>query len=90
MSPFYRGSVFEYGHLQPLVGIYSYQIEDDKLMALGGYEDACHNTIDEIPLLGFGSHSSAPTLDDLRGEGIVESMSWDNEEHGEEAELTYE
>ena len=27
-------------------------------------------------------------MEELSGEGVVESMNWDNEEHGEEAELT--
>ena len=50
-------------------------------MALGVYEDDCHNTAKKLPY-GF-ENFNMPSLGEVSGEEAFESRIWVNEEHGE-------
>ena len=78
---------YEYTAFQPFVGIFTYQL-DDTTVAIGAYEDDCHNTPARLPF-GFEDFN-IPSLDEVKGEKAVSSMTWVNLDHGEstkEAEL---
>lgn len=74
---------YEYSAFQPLVGFFSFDAEDGKLFAIGAYEDDCHNTPERLPY-GFLT-SNIPSLEEVRGEASIASVSWVNESSGTSA-----
>ena len=71
---------YEYSAFQPLVGFFSYEANEGDLIAIGAYEDDCHNAPKRLPF-GFGS-SNLPSLEELSGKTAVTSVTWVNEDHG--------
>ena len=53
-------------------------------MAIGAYEDDCHNTPKRLPF-GFETFN-LPSLEEVTGSASVSSMTWVNEEHGNSIE----
>jgi len=49
-------------------------------MAIGAYEDDCHNTPKRLPF-GFETFN-IPSMEEVAGEQNVSSMTWVNNEHG--------
>ena len=49
-------------------------------MAIGAYEDDCHNTPSKLPF-GFETFN-IPSMDEVHGNGGMSAVSWVNERHG--------
>ena len=71
---------FKYSFLQPFVGLFSYQL-DEKTLAIGPYEDDCHNTPTWTPM-SFNTFNET-SLEEAQGSNAVTSETWVNERHGE-------
>ena len=76
---------YEYSELRPFVGFASFELEDISL-AFAAYEDSCKIQPDVSTLpVGF-DHLFAGggiSIEEATGSSVVESHTWDNEEHGE-------
>jgi len=62
------------------VGFFTYEL-DDQTLAVGAYEDDCHNSPKRLPF-GFEDFN-VPSLDFVKGAETVSSMTWVNLDHGE-------
>ena len=49
-------------------------------MAIGAYEDDCHNAPKRLPF-GFETFN-IPSMDEVNGEESINSMTWVNDDHG--------
>ena len=70
---------YDYNAFQPFVGLFTFEV-GDATMAIGAYEDDCHNTPAKLPF-GFET-MNVPSMDAAKGEDVMSSVTWVNERHG--------
>ena len=66
-----------------MVGFFSYEADEGKLLAIGAYEDDCHNAPKRLPF-GFETFN-LPSVEEITGTIAVTSVTWINEDHGTSA-----